>query len=70
MRPNSIGLTAPSDRTCAQNSIHKTHAVLCHAIAQWRDRPRASISKRQHIGSPLFGDPCGAMSCYGDPYVR
>eukprot|EP00959_Pyramimonas_sp_CCMP1952_P388685 8144256-Pyramimonas_sp.AAC.1 len=33
------------------------HAVLCHAIAQWRDKPRASTGKRQraHRGPHLLG---------------
>eukprot|EP00959_Pyramimonas_sp_CCMP1952_P399883 8378330-Pyramimonas_sp.AAC.1 len=54
-------------RRPAHRGLHflGTHDVLCHAIAQWRDRPRASISKRQHIGVPTFWGPmhCYAMLC-------
>eukprot|EP00959_Pyramimonas_sp_CCMP1952_P022196 466717-Pyramimonas_sp.AAC.1 len=54
-------------RRPAHRGLHLfgTHDVLCHAIAQWRDRPRTIISKRQHIGVPTLWGPmrCYAMLC-------
>eukprot|EP00959_Pyramimonas_sp_CCMP1952_P134814 2821242-Pyramimonas_sp.AAC.1 len=61
----------PETSMCKRRRAHSgphflgTRALLCHAIAKWRDRPRARNSKKDdvHIEVSTFWGPmlCHAM---------